>query len=749
MSVALRAALLLLLLGAIAAFAVFVSGGDAPQPAPTTFTSSTQCASCHQDVWNEWLGSHHQIAYLNPEVRQLSDDFRNKECQACHLPRPVASTGYGRRTLHRTTLPDEGVSCLTCHLGADGGILGRRSLPGAPCAPRASADLVSVGLCESCHNQHQTTDQWRQTPFPAAGTDCNACHMPEVARPGGRTGRGHAYAGSHDAAMLRRAVTLSARVEAKDLIVAVANTGAGHNFPTEERSRAADVAVRFDDAGEWQRLHRFRLPYRSEPLPDTTLPHGARHEMRAPIPDGASRAAVRLWYRLTPFVGDDDPRSALLFEQHFELGPQPVGSAVVEPPLPEQSAFQRPATPAPIPPPAAVATAAAAGASDGELPSPQLVPKLEHFRALAAAGPQPPDDGRLRELRELLQAAFVPGAATARMAALARRSLLESEGARPVLEEALGHDDAEVRAQAAFELGRLGEQAAVLPLVLRMKYEADGDTPVVLAWIADALMRLGNRSGLPHLIGLIARADTAQLAGQRAIEICAAAGLDAGATPSWDDLTAALRRLHDEWRAAGTGPPVDAATHARIAAHLVALEDFQLRGVDEARYVLARLGQAPVALLREALHASEPYLRTHALEILRELGPAGAAAAPDVAALLGDELTRADAARALGRIGARDAVPHLLTCLRAGDLELRAAAAGALGPLGDRAAIAPLRAMHADQNHTLDVRVQAAFSLALLEPDGGTRAWLETLLATGDYHGPTLQELLDRIARGG
>lgn len=291
---------------------------------PRRFQSSTECRECHRAVWEEWHGSQHQISYLNPEVRALSDDFRNKECQACHLPRPVAVTGYGQRVLPRQTFPDEGVSCLTCHQAADGGIVGRRDGPTAPCGVRASADLVSVALCESCHNQHQTTDQWRATRFAAAGTDCNACHMPEVERLGAqRPGRNHVFPGAHDVAMLRAAGRFEVEADGRDVALALTNGGAGHSLPTEERHRAVDMVVRFvrsdGTATEWQRLWRCRMPYRDEPGDDTQLPAGETRRVRVTAPADAVRAEARLWYRLTPFCDDADPRSTLLEERTVEL----------------------------------------------------------------------------------------------------------------------------------------------------------------------------------------------------------------------------------------------------------------------------------------------------------------------------------------------------------------------------------------------------------------------------------------------
>jgi nitrate/TMAO reductase-like tetraheme cytochrome c subunit len=317
-----RLALALLLLGGLGVLVAFLLETPGGSMVVTRWHSAAQCRDCHAELFAEWHGSQHQLAFLNPEVRALSDDFRNENCAACHLPQPVATTGYGKNTLRRRTQPDEGISCLTCHLGVAGEILGRAARPGAPCAPVASAELVSVELCASCHNQHQTTDQWRASRFAAEGTACNDCHMPPVER-GGREGRAHRYPATRDLEVLRGAARLSVTRDGDELLIALENHGAGHNFPTEERHRAVDLIVRFVDgggtAGEWQPLYRFRQPYRDEPGENTQLPAGAAHRQRLPIPAGASRAQVRVWYRRTPFVGDEDPRSLLLFEQELEL----------------------------------------------------------------------------------------------------------------------------------------------------------------------------------------------------------------------------------------------------------------------------------------------------------------------------------------------------------------------------------------------------------------------------------------------
>ncbi len=334
MSVRARLLLGLVLLGCLGFVAYVVAGGESESAAKeqqvaktTQWQSSAQCKTCHQDVWNEWYGSHHQIAYLNPEVRNLSDDFRNKECQACHLPQPIAMTGFAQRTLPRQTRPDEGVGCISCHLGADGRIMAAHDVPSAGCAPVANADFMSMRQCESCHNQHYTTDQWRASRFAKENVNCNDCHMPRVERTlaDGKQKQGwhHGFPAAHDKAMLKKAGKFIAKVEGDLLVLGLVNDGAGHNYPTEERHRAVDLMYRFipreGHPGKWQLGYRFRQPYRDEPGENTQLPAGQSKKVTVPIPEDTAAIECRMWYRLKPYIGDDDPASTLLFEQRIEM----------------------------------------------------------------------------------------------------------------------------------------------------------------------------------------------------------------------------------------------------------------------------------------------------------------------------------------------------------------------------------------------------------------------------------------------
>jgi len=287
-----------------------------PTPAePLVLHSSAQCLECHPGVAQEWQDSHHAFAFENPEVRKLSNDFGNQECIACHAPRPVLSFEPGERVLARASDRGLGVDCLSCHAHPDGGVGTSNPRPreDAPCRPLTVPRMASVEHCASCHNQHGTVDQWRAAPEALKGDSCLQCHMPQAFRAGGRSGFDHTYLAAHDLGALQSAVTLRGGWDASGPWAELVNDGAAHNFPTDERSRAADLQVRWQGAdgawSDWRHLYRFRDPYRDETdLTNTQLPSGATHRETPAAPEGATRGEVRILYRTNPFLSDEEAR---------------------------------------------------------------------------------------------------------------------------------------------------------------------------------------------------------------------------------------------------------------------------------------------------------------------------------------------------------------------------------------------------------------------------------------------------------
>lgn len=380
-----------------------------------------------------------------------------------------------------------------------------------------------------------------------------------------------------------------------------------------------------------------------------------------------------------------------------------------------------------------------------ELPQLHLVPRTQELEHIRGQGPEPPGQERMDSLRDLMETAFVPGAVSQHLAEMAKASLPQEEGAFWILEEGLEHEDPVVRSNAAYQLGQMGSHASLLPLLLRLKYEQD---PAVSSWLAGALAELGNHAGLPFLSAAMRRADTAQSAGLIAIDILQRAGRDPGEEPTYDELIAGMEQLHAEWLetgVAGEVPEPDALARARFAYHLLNLMEFQLRPVDNARFVLARSGTLAVPFLHMTVNAEEDYLRIHSLEVVVQLGRIAQPLAPDILPLLGDSLCAPTAVQALGAVGAVEALPHLLAILRDGGPELRIAVAGALGPLGAPESVPILAPLVADENESMDLRVNAAFSLGLLEDGGAGRDFLEKCRDEGLYHESTLAELLDKL----
>jgi hypothetical protein len=265
-------------------------------------------------------------------VRALSNDFANADCIDCHAPRPVFETGIGKRVLPRASRRSEGVDCIACHIlpasFPSGGIVaGTIDRSDVACQPRAVRDLGSVEFCAGCHDQHKTVTQWRESRWATEGKTCIDCHM--LPRNGDiANGRDHTMHGGHDLELVKSAVTLTARREASRVVVAIENVGAGHHFPTDERSRAADVFWRplgAKGAASWRWVYRFRSPYRHETdLVDTLLPAHAVKELTIEDPAASGPIEVALFYKLTPYwkvPAEPDPEAEAQLVHRVEVQP--------------------------------------------------------------------------------------------------------------------------------------------------------------------------------------------------------------------------------------------------------------------------------------------------------------------------------------------------------------------------------------------------------------------------------------------
>ncbi len=324
-----------------------------------------------------------------------------------------------------------------------------------------------------------------------------------------------------------------------------------------------------------------------------------------------------------------------------------------------------------------------------------------------------------------------------------------------------------VRARCAFELGRLEDPRLLGRLLLRLKYEVDGES---VLWIADALAQQGNLAGLEGLLVVAGRRDDAWLADTaraKADEWALARGVGFGGE---------LLRRH------ANGLVPDAASDgvdACLAWTLVSrLGQFDLRQVDDARFVLARLDDSVVPLLARSLRDEDRYIRLHAAQCLERRGPRARAAIPALVEALGDPTVAAVAAAALAATAdASVAAPLARAFEGSAHHETRVACLLALerlcaAPPLDAAAArvehsawqarldaevggwsAKLSAFHARADLPLDLRQAAA--QALVAGDAGLAAWgFLCELATRTDGDPdtalrALRESLERRAAGG
>jgi len=391
---------------------------------------------------------------------------------------------------------------------------------------------------------------------------------------------------------------------------------------------------------------------------------------------------------------------------------------------------------------------------------PHLVPRLAELKALAALAPPALDPATAAELSELIELAYAVDV-DEDLAARALRRLENDDNAVFALELALDHADANVRTRVAYALGERGSVDSLPALLLRLKVEQE---PAPKLWLAGAIVTLGNHCA-PAWNAVAERfedpnlsADAAQIANAALL----AAGIPLPENATWDDARTAVAKLRDHWLREGSAmgaearpfeKPTDVEPRlmAALALALVELSEFQLRPVDEARYVLKHIGRRALPMLRLALTASESYVRAHSVEVARDIGPAARPLEDAILQLLDDPLTRLTATQAAGLLGATSAIPHLQARLVGDDLELACAAAASLGEIGAETSRGALLARLNDETVAIDLRVYAAYGLARLDravEGGGVGAeFLRKTKAQKTYHEPTLDELLMNVTR--
>ena len=204
-----------------------------------------KCKSCHPAIWREWENSMHANAWVDEIYQEVANQIedRKTKCDQCHAPQPILITGIGEMPKLRNKQREGGVSCLVCHLDAEGAMHG----------PQASAETyfhanvtnpiytAPTTLCSTCHGQptvpeHDQVSSFLESKFADGDKSCATCHMPVVNRLQSTVsyesikGRKHTWRGSRSVAQLRRAATLRLEITPEKVNVKL-QSKTGHILP--------------------------------------------------------------------------------------------------------------------------------------------------------------------------------------------------------------------------------------------------------------------------------------------------------------------------------------------------------------------------------------------------------------------------------------------------------------------------------------------------------------------------------------
>ncbi len=227
-------------------------------PRPPVVRSSVRCAECHGKMADEWRGSRHAGSASSPLYLQLAHG--DAACATCHAPLAAL---FGPDDL----VGKEGVTCDVCHS------IAKVDVGAEPRFALAAWDMVKYGplcdakdhyfhrmgcstlhataeLCGACHQRvimtpsgevplYTTYGEWKASPYPDEGWQCQDCHMPGVRAPAaeGEPPRDevpdHGFFGGGDLRKDAAKLELSSRaLDGGRVFEAAITSYAGHDLPS-------------------------------------------------------------------------------------------------------------------------------------------------------------------------------------------------------------------------------------------------------------------------------------------------------------------------------------------------------------------------------------------------------------------------------------------------------------------------------------------------------------------------------------
>lgn len=271
-----------------------------------------KCKSCHPAIWREWEGSMHAKAWIDEIYQEIASQVPDREakCDQCHAPEPILITGVGKMPELRDEHREAGVSCLVCHLDAEGAMHG----PPASAETYFHANVTNpiytapTKLCATCHGQptvpeHDQVSSFLNSKFAEDDKSCATCHMPVVNRLQSTAsyesikGRKHTWRGSRSVAQLRRAAAFQLEITPEKVNVKL-QSKTGHILPGGTLRTIILEMVHLTSEGSVRRKKRVSISAEEE---NRLLPDEDRtYVFDTPSSATGDTIRVRLMYQLTP-----------------------------------------------------------------------------------------------------------------------------------------------------------------------------------------------------------------------------------------------------------------------------------------------------------------------------------------------------------------------------------------------------------------------------------------------------------------
>lgn len=181
------------------------------------FTDPEECGGCHTDIYDQWQGSMHSNAYVDPIFQALwrlgnkeTEGFTEKLCSGCHTAIGVSTLEIGSGE-DISEIAKKGVQCDVCH-----SISGTNYKDTANGEPHNATIILDPGdikrgphkdaespfheteyselhtkseFCANCHNVYhpiskfpieRTYDEWKYSIYAQNDIQCQDCHMVPV-----------------------------------------------------------------------------------------------------------------------------------------------------------------------------------------------------------------------------------------------------------------------------------------------------------------------------------------------------------------------------------------------------------------------------------------------------------------------------------------------------------------------------------------------------------------------------------------